>query len=70
MSGELTCPELSGVGQSIMIAIIMRWFFPIGVFHRKSLCQSYDVARLIYFIPHIIIYVYLTLKIGIKALGA
>ena len=47
VSGELTWPGLTNVGQWIMIAIIMRWFFPVGVFHEKSLCQSYDVACLI-----------------------
>ena len=45
----------------------MRWFFPIGVFHRKSLCQSYDVACLIYFFSHIGYYVRLTLTTGIRA---
>ena len=67
VSGELTWPGLAGVGQWIMIAIIMRWFFPIGVFHGKSLCQSYDVAYLIYFFSHIIIYVRLTRTTGIRA---
>ena len=47
VSGELTWPRLTGVGQWIMIAITMRWFFPIGIFHGKSLYQSYDVTCLL-----------------------
>ena len=67
VNGELTWPGLAGVGQWIMIAIIMRWFFPIGIFHGKSLCHlccclSYLFLLAFYY------YVHLTLTTGIKAL--
>ena len=58
VSGEITWPRLDGVGQWIMIDIIMRWFFPIGVFHRKSLFQSYDVVYLL-FPSHIVVIMFI-----------
>ena len=54
VSGELTWPGLASVGQWIMIAIIMRWFFPIGVFHRKIIV-SFVVACFLLFPSHILI---------------